>query len=1182
MKEKVLSLAKGNFIYKAPELVLTPDKLEMQVVAGECTTETFVLENQRGTKMKGFGSAEAPELNFLPVFHAEKNELKLEVNARELVPGECLKGEIHLVTECGEAELPYEIRIVSPELEDEKGTVHDYHALREGIQENPENGAALFHNPNFEEVFLYRDEAGKILYHHLIHKNTKLQSMEEFLAAMGKKKAIRFDMEHVPSGQTKEIEYELQGTDIQDSLKIRINTWGSTGIRVRSTADFIEPGLHVLWTDDFAGGKDILEYTIRADKVRAGRQTGSLILESLYERKEIRITVHNVLGATARKVKRARKAALASLYRTYLSYHEERIEKAEFQAMLRKNQAVIEKISPDYQLPVMGYIPVILRDQKEILDFYQETEPIPVPTLDADIKEIENYILIEYIKYLYTKREEDRVQVSRLLEGYRDNGTNSILLFWLRLHVDERYRSLRLKEEDIREQLEQGWNSPLLYSEMMKCFQKDPSLITTLSRVTLSTVSYGLKVGMITEEIAVAISFLAERVPKFEPVVFDILEKLYLRFHMVDTLRSICSLLIRNEMRDRKYFPWFAKGVEEHLRLTDLYEYFMYTMDYSTTFTLPDSVISYFQYENHLNSHCKAFLYAYIVKKKKEQPENFRLYGTPIREFALQQLGRHRISEDIGVIYEGLFKEGNIRDSVAKNLPYVMFTELLTCYDDQMESVVVVHTEMKEEVTYQLDGGQALIQIYTPNVQLFFVDRNGYYYSGTIDYSRQKLLHLDKFARACYENGSDHIGLLAHLAVKAMRGARLEAGQAAILHKAANVGCFRDYTNGKLLLRLYDYYKEKKETALLLEVLDAISPERIKRERLGEVATDCIYHGMYDKAEKMLTRYGIQGCEKKALAMLILEKVQERGGEFVPKLVKWAVYLYQEHYYEQGTLHYLLQYYMGRTETLTSIYKKCLEIPEIIIEDGAKERLLGQVLFTGTNPAPYERLFLEYYENGSNRVLVKAFLSAYAYDYLVGKIELSEEVFVKIEKEAFYEKEKVMVLATLKYYSNARSFAKKQQEFIELNLERYASEGLVLAFMKEFIGKTAVPYEIENTVLIQYTSGTDKGVYLYVSTPEGKYEAEPMKQVFDGIYTKELLLFEGEEKNCYIYEEESGERTAEMVVRRPENSGGSPGFFQMVNQMIEAKNKGDMEMYEQLRGQYERERGVAAKLFKIQ
>ena len=246
MREKILSLAKGNFIYETPELVLSTERLEFQVTAGTHGSASFVLTNAHGTRVKGFGAVEDVCVDFLPFFDEKDNELTIEVDATELVPGEHLQGELVLVTDCGEKKLPYDIEIVAPELADDRGAVRDYYTLQERIEENPERGADLFLAPEFREAFLYRDESGKILYDVLTRKNTKLQSMEEFLVAMKKKEAIRFEVKH-PSGR--EIAYELNGTDIQDTLLIQVNTWGHAGIHVTTTADFIEPQTHVLWTD---------------------------------------------------------------------------------------------------------------------------------------------------------------------------------------------------------------------------------------------------------------------------------------------------------------------------------------------------------------------------------------------------------------------------------------------------------------------------------------------------------------------------------------------------------------------------------------------------------------------------------------------------------------------------------------------------------------------------------------------------------------------------------------------------------------------------------------------------------------------------------------------------------------------------------------------------------------------
>lgn len=1178
MREKVLSLAKGNFIYEAPELVLSVDRLEFQVTAGTHHTESFVLSNARGTKVKGFGSVEDVYIDFLPFFEGEENELTVEVNARELVPGEKLCGELFLVTDCGEKKLPYKVEVTVPELADDKGPVRDYYTLQERMKEDPERGADLFLAPEFADAFLYRDESGKILYETLLQKNTKLQSMEEFLVAMGKKEAVRFEVQH-PAGD--EIVYELNGTDLQDTLLLRVNAWGHTGIHVTAAADFIELQTHALWTDEFERGQDILEFTILADKVPAGCRCGEIVLQSPYETKIIHIRAHNQRGQQERKIQRAKKKAVATMCRMFLAYQEKRITRSAFQEFLRKNGEILEKISGTYAKAVHGYIVVMLREEEAILDFFQETEAMKLPPLGVSVEEVESYIMIEYDKILYTERKEDRQSLAKLITSYEENGYQSSVLTYIHVQIDDRYRSLRLLEQDVRAQIEAGSNSPLLYSVLMLAYREDTTLIATLDEVTINAVNYGLKRGLTTKEVSLAVSFLGERLGRFHGKVFAILQKLYDFFVMTDTLRGICGMLIRNEIRSPKYFPWFAKGVSRHLRLTDLFEYYMYTLDPERVETLPDAILSYFQFENHLNDRCKAFLFAYILKHREERPDVFQMYAEQIRTFMLRQLAHHRISPDLAVLYEGLLKEEEITGEVAEALPHVLFTHALYCDNEQMDGVAVVHREMGKEEYYPLESGWAQIRIYTPHVQLFFLDERGRYYAGTVDYRLTKLLGLDEYAQVCYERGAAMPQLLVHLACRAERAARLQEVQAHVIAEAVRLDVLRPHMREKLLLCLYDYYKAQRDTTHLLEVLDQIQPVTMKRERIHQVAADCIYRGMYEKAQTMLLRYGVEDCDRQALAMLVSQLAHENEHEWEPLLVKWALLLFRHGCYDKAAMEYLRRYYVGDLQTLTSLYRKCMELPEVGVDEDFSERLLAQVLFISADQTQYEDIYRQYFDNGKNRMLVKAYLAQLAYDYVVERVELPESLFVKIEKEAMYEKDPVMVLAALRYYRNETSFASKQKEFVELNLEKYASEGILLAFMKDYIGKVTVPYEIENTVLIQFYSGTDQGVFLCREREPGEYEPVPMRQVFPGIYIYEMLLFEGEEKKCYIYEEEQDEKTDIMTVSRPDSAGGTPGLFRMVNQMITAKHAGDQTLYEGLRRQYERDRYAAGRLFNI-
>ena len=87
-----------------------------------------------------------------------------------------------------------------------------------------------------------------------------------------------------------------------------------------------------------------------------------------------------------------------------------------------------------------GYIAVILREKENILSFFQETENLKMPPLGESLEEVENYILIQFIKIMDSERKEDRIGLANLISSYAENGYQSDLLTYLLTQVDERYR----------------------------------------------------------------------------------------------------------------------------------------------------------------------------------------------------------------------------------------------------------------------------------------------------------------------------------------------------------------------------------------------------------------------------------------------------------------------------------------------------------------------------------------------------------------------------------------------------------------------------------------------------------------------------------------------------------------------------------------------------------------------
>ena len=1251
MRDKIYALAKGNFTYEAPKLVIEPEKLTGEIVSGQKETISFSVSNARHTNLKGFGFVGATEITFLPVFEGEDNILECEVDATSLIPSDELKGSLMLVTDCGQIKVPYDFKIVAPVLTEEDGSeVRDYFTLQKITENEPADGLALFRDPLFKETFLYRDPEGKLIYDRLLKANTGLSGMEEFLVAYDKKQAVRFEVYHGSEKVADELAYELDGSDIDEVFNIKMNTWGSIAIKVIVEGDFIECDRKILWTDEFIDDVGRFEFRIMSGKVRQGRHFGRITFISPYEERTVGISVHSPVGTKERKINRAKQTVQAMLIRSYLAFEEGRVEMDEFGAFLQKNRQVIERLDIPGILPLKGYIAWILGDEAGKLDFYRETEKYTQPAVGRAQSTVEEYVMTLYVKYMYSRREDELNDLRALVDMYLDNGYMSATMLLVRLRCGVPYDTNGAKAvESLREQMAHGSGSPLLYSELMRLYVAHPELLHELDAVNLRTLLYGLKNDLFTEELAETVNVLAEGrgLPIIENIsgygmirsddslnvgtgalLMQALFAVYKRYEMEDTLKCICTLLIRHEKRDRRYHTWYEKGVESRERLTDLFEYYIYSIDPKDRSPLPPVVLSYFQYENHLNDTRKAYLYANILSNREENPEAYEAYEPQIREFVTDQIKKERVTADLGYLYENILDVGTAME-LKEHLPHVMFRHILTCDVKGIESVTVVPIHTMTEKTYPLDHGRALLEIYSPEYRLFFTDRDGNQYTGSVDYTLERFFDGDAYALICYpepvipeedegetaENEAEAVevkpalkneeipeNLIFAVAVEAEKKAKLDVREMDALKKALETGKLREHFLGKILIRLYDHIMERvpedRREKELLELAGYIKPECIKRNRAGEVASECINAGAFDTAFALLSRYGRNGCAEDELAKLVKYKINNSPDEYMDTVVKWALWLFRKGNRDHAIMNYMLKYYLGDTDVLVSIFRESLkkkskgsgldqlnENKDYIKADpkfyeSVRERLLGQVLFACEDPTATEDIFEEYFENGENRVLVKAYLGQIAYEYLVGRVKISDFSFEKIYHQARYESEPVMVLAALKKLAEKDTYDDAETDFIERSLEEYALEGRVLPFMKEFTGDMIVPYEVRTPVIVQYYSGTDRGVHLFVGKGDS-YEQIPMTKVFNGIYAATLLIFAGEETKGYIYEEETGKRSKEFELRKKDTSAGNESLFEQVNAMIEAKQKGDDEGYADIRRKYLTFRHAADSLFKL-
>lgn len=1174
MREKVMSLAQGKFTYEEPEIVCSTECLKFDVAEGGEATSVFCVSNVEKTKIKGFGAVDDFNFEFLPVFDGKENDITVKYYAANKKAGETVTGDIYIITDCGEYTLPYEIHVVGRYLDAPSGPIQSYDEFVEFAREDFEGAVTMFYHEKFKDIYL-GDMEDKRLYQNLILRNPKKQALEEFLVAHGDKKPMQFMV------NKKQLSYDVSREDVSGELVVAKDSWGMVGIKITSDSPFISLDKTFLYEKDFKENQATVSFHISASDILPGVHRFKIVLENVYQRLEVSVRVHGTEGASERQERNRQKKLTAKIVQYHIQYMMNSSLKDQWIGMLVENREQILSMDESSGSQLNGYISFLSQDEKGMKAFLNVVEGMKAPEIGEDTDKVVRYLNAMYIRCRIKPLDEEWEELCQEIKEYYSNGYKN----WRLLVMLERLGYYRDNTAGLLEELDALWEegsfSPYLYFYRMMLILQETELLKKLDSKTISTLHFGLKHDLITEDIAIAVSFLAARHKRFTPALMALLEGCYAMFENEDTLHSICALLIRTEKLENRYFKWFCLGVEKRLRITELFEYYMYTMDKGRFDEALPAVMTYFQYENHLRDSVKVSFYASIVKNRSEHPEYFQIYQNAIREFTLNQLYEHHVNSDLALLYEAFLTAENIKDRIAKELPYILFTHRIRCSNRNMDRVVVVHDEGSGEMVYNLVNGEADIHIGTPNYRLYFVDKSGFYHGDTISYKLEKVMNLDSMAESCYENGSEHPVLLLHLFSKALRAEETGAKDAIILHMMIrNQVPGVEYTY-KALIALYEYYKTIGEDLLLEEIIERMDFKYLSPERRPGVFQTMIQHKMNDEALKVLKKYEITNGSPKLILLLLTEKLEESGGEFDPYYMRLCNFLFCRGVKNKTTLSYLVNYFMGTTSRLREIYEDALK-NETDITDGGTERLLGQALFVADAPDKYTDIFLDYYEYGANRILVKAFLGYAAYEFLVGRCELSEGVLEKIHKEALSEDNHIMILAMLRYYAGLEEYTDSQKEYIEYHLSRYASTGRIFAFMKEFVGKVEVPFAIEHANIVQLYCSHKRDVYIELEDENGEKLPQPMRRVFEDIYIYETLLFRGESLRYNIFATDMENPVKSGVLEKngnddiPEND---MAFYEIVNKMIDAKECGDNEKYGALVDMYKSRQKLAEKLF---
>ncbi len=1099
-------------------LCLSEDMLQITVEAGKVYEGSFTVSNSGGRPMKGVLYSSHRLLVFEHnSFCGSENMISYRFDATYLKAGDDLQGELTIVSDCGECKLPFHAQIEAPYCITSLGKVRDLFQFANLARMDWTEAKKVFRSEDFVRVILGDDNKYKMIYQHLLKNISTSQALEEFLIAIHKKSKIELSIDK------SSLFYQVSEEEFMDKLILTKNHWGYAEIRVSTDAPFIRLEQKFVWADRFIGNTHQVSFVVVPRNMKPGNNFGRIYIKTVYQTivVELSCSYHPEKQGQKRETAGSRKLS----YRLTKNYLELRLDgKGLSQYADTAEEGLREAGATDSLTAKLMRLHLAIAGGRTkvagqlLIELKKE---------EAAIKQssVLNYCTYLYLEALHHKDEDIIHSATDTIRRYYSSGHSDWRILWLLLYTDKRYEKNKLlKLNDIREQFEAGCRSPILYYEALMIYEEEPYQLRDLNEFELQVMNFGIRNNLVSKETALQFTYLAGRRKNFHPLVFRCLTALYRKYRQTEILSAICCMLIKGLKKTSEYFEWFRLGVEAQLRITELYEYYVYTANEELEGPLPDPVLLYFIYNSSLNDRKRAFLYANIIKNKDKISTFYRSYYKRMEVFTLKQLEAHNISPNLAILYREFLEDSTVRPEMEKHLPYVIFTHEIKCKNPNMITVTVVHRELKEEESTPLNEGKAYIQLYSEETDIFFLDAFGNRYTVSVDYELRALFPMKEQEYQALEY-LGHPMVLLHLFDRYYHNRTMNETAMNLRRQVLNIQGLKEEYRTACLVDLIDYYYDNYNEEHLEHYLTELKLPFVKEQERVRFLEYLAIRGHIDKVLEALKSYGYEGISVKRLVRLCSSWLCHTEAESSQELLtSLCWYIYSQGKYDEAILTYLVKYYEGPTEQLYHLWKSAegFEVEKSRLE----ERLLAQLLFTEGDIGDSFRIFGSYYRSISNRTLIRAFLTYYGYRYLVHDCRVSEELFSVMRRELNYEENEICLLAWIKYHAGHGRLSQGEQDFAAYHISRLEGKGILLPFFREYAAVLKLPGRMADKFYIEHKTDPRKQVYLHYRLlkehTDTAYITEKLPNTYLGIHVKEILLFYNEVLEYHITEEADG------------------------------------------------------------
>ena len=1188
MRQVIEQMAQGRFADERPKLNMDEACISVRMGKNEIYEGSLTLETVNGQPVRGTVFCSTPRVTLrnseISGSHAE---MIYTISSIGLDAGEELNGSFTLVTDGGEYEVPFFVKIVKVGSTSSMGNVKNLFHFTNLAYTDYEEAFQIFSSDSFVQIFSDTEDAERTLYECLKKTGLTRSAMEEFLIGIHKKKRsfLKLSQTHLKLTDMKETQ--------KGSIPLEKENWGYLCADVSSDAPFLILNRKKITTDDFVGKYYDFPFLVEASRLHAGKNFGTICIRTKTE--ELKFTVEAEGPVTEEKragMSDARRVQelKVQLMQSFIRYRTKQTQKDSWTAQsqeLLEELSKRERLNPYYPI-VKAYFYCMAGEKekaRQVLGYFSRNE--------QRLQEPLFYSAYTWLTCLLSDDREYEKKACKNIRMLYERNRDCWQILWILLQMEEFQACGPVSLlEYMEEQIDSGCASPVFLAESFLLLQRFPQLLKKLNRARVRIFLWASRMGLVDETLAVQIGSLACQSRDMGRIMLRLLMLLYDRYPRDEILTAVISTLVRSGCRDPRFFHWFREGVEKDLKIAGLYEAYICTVNEKLRKRLPTPLVLYFQYNNTLDYRKKAFFYANLYQFRKSYGTIYRQFEPQIEKFVTEQLMARHMDRNLARLYNGFLKEDMLTRDLVKALTSMLFLREVHCRNRSIQKVTAVHKYVDTWQTAAVTEQTAFLNIYMEDCKLVFEDDRGELSVSEEDYEVYPLLDTERFLPVC-ESFFPEDGMLIMY--------RCCGRSDYYVIREDNVRCFtrlvnlpfvetgfREKVRGDILAYYYDNYEVETLEESLFEI-DPGSLNAADRVRLAEI---CISRKMYDRAYEILKEYGYERVSPKKLVRLCTRMIRRAEYEKDPYLLALCFSVFGQGKYDETMLQYLCDYYSGKMSDMRKINEAAdnFEMQSFYL----KERILIQRLFTGVQDLEDFPIFQAYMHMGGSELVEKAYLSFHSHLYFMDQ-EKGERGFFEALQKKYMETgldSDVCRLSLLKYYAEHPGMRFGQEELVERLLDEMALSDYRFAFYQKFPSVFLEPYFIEDKYFVEYRTVPGRRVYLHFRLLEAEKQksttmvTEKLPEVFPGIYSREFTLFYGDELIYFISEtcpDGTKKQTDEVRIRKDDVFlSEKKDRYHLINDMLICQDLHDELTLKELEHTYRRQEAMVKAFFHLE